>query len=83
MDNFNKFSGPRLSDMTPEQLEAYREAIRNLQAQDFYEPEMDNPQGIPLEDESQTMQADPTNIRRALQGSRREELMKKLFPESR
>lgn len=70
-------------ERTPEQLEALKDALRNLKAKGFYEPETDNPEGIPLEDESQTMQADPSNLEKALKGTRREEMLKKILEQAK
>lgn len=75
--------------MDDPKIKAKKEALRQLQKADFYEPETDNPPGedhIPMDDEPAplapevTMQSDTNNLKDALSGKSKkkqlEELMK-------
>jgi hypothetical protein len=74
---------PPVAEMTPEQMEAYKAMLRNLKSKQFYEQPIDNPENVAFEDESQTMQPASENIERALKGTRREEMLKKILEQSR
>ena len=64
------------------------QALRNLRAKNFYEPELDNPEGLPLDEETpsgnsqQTMQPDAQPLQDVLKRKRDKELLDKLFPQS-
>jgi hypothetical protein len=53
--------------MTPEERQAKIEALRQLRDQNFYEPEKDNPEGLPL-DEPAPEQAAPSMFERLFGG---------------
>lgn len=64
------------------------QALRHLRDVNFYEPEIDNPEGLPLDEEQpsgnseQTMQSDSKPLEDVLTHKRNKKLLDQLFPGS-
>lgn len=71
--------------MTPEERQAKIEALRKLRDSNFYEPETDNPENLPLDEDKPevTMQSDTTNLENALKGTNRRKMLDDILKNSR
>lgn len=54
-------------------------ALRSLQAAGLFDAKTDNPQNLNLVPPQETMQANPSNLVNAMQGTDREQQLKDLF----
>lgn len=71
--------------MTPEEAsqQAKINALRSLQAAGLFDAKTDNPQNLNLTLPQETMQANPSNLVNAIQGTDREQQLKDLLNQAK